>query len=133
VGPNLLCLQKHFWDNVKMVCCAGGSFGKSFGAYRGVMQGGPLSSLMFNVCVNAVIKECCQVLGDDAAQGGTGGASRDYAVAFFIDNRLVATRCLEWLRSLLSILITLFECIGLQTNTEKTQVMTCLPGKIWIA
>jgi hypothetical protein len=27
VGPNLLCLQKQFWDDAKMVCPAGGNYG----------------------------------------------------------------------------------------------------------
>jgi hypothetical protein len=39
VGQNLLRLQKQFWDDAKMVCCAGGNYGESFGAYRGVTQG----------------------------------------------------------------------------------------------
>jgi hypothetical protein len=47
VGPNLLRLQKKFWDDAKMVCCAGGNCGLPFGAHRGVTQGGPLSSLVF--------------------------------------------------------------------------------------
>ncbi len=68
VGPNLLCLQKHFWDGTKMVCHAGGSYGEPFSAGRGVMQGGPLSSLMFNVCVDVVVREWLrQCLGDNAA------------------------------------------------------------------
>ena len=46
-----------FWDQAEMVCRAGGSFGKPFHAFWGVTQGGPLSSLMFNVCVDAVIRE----------------------------------------------------------------------------
>ncbi len=33
VGPNLLQLQKQFWDNAKMVCCTGGNYGEPFGAY----------------------------------------------------------------------------------------------------
>jgi hypothetical protein len=44
VGPNLLRLQKKFWDDAKMVCCAGGNYGLPFAAHRGVTQGGPLSS-----------------------------------------------------------------------------------------
>jgi hypothetical protein len=76
VGPNLLCRQKQFWDIAKMVCCAGGNYGESFGAYRGVTQGGPLSSLMFNVCVDCVIKEWLrQVLGEDAARDRLGEVS----------------------------------------------------------
>jgi hypothetical protein len=57
VGPNLLRLQKQFWAKAKMVCRAGGSYGEPFGAFRGVTQGGPLSSLMFNVCVDCVVRE----------------------------------------------------------------------------
>jgi hypothetical protein len=58
VGPKLLPPQEKFWDQAEMVCRAGGSFDKPFAAFRGVTQGGPLSSLMFNVCVDAVIREC---------------------------------------------------------------------------
>ncbi len=134
VGPNLLRLQKQFWDDAKMVCRAGGNYGESFGAYRGVMQRGPLSSLMFNVCVNCVIREWLQqVLGEDAARDRLGEAARNHLVAFFVNDGLVAARCPEWLQSSFQILIALFEQIGLQTNTEKTKVMTCLPGKIRVA
>jgi hypothetical protein len=50
-------------------------------------RGGPLSGLMFNVCVNAVVREWLrQVVGDDAAQGGLGEAVHDYSVAFFVNN-----------------------------------------------
>ncbi len=130
----MLRLQKKFWSDSKMVCCAGGNFGKPFGAGRGVTQGGPLSSLMFNVCVDAVVREWLrQCLGDDAAQGGIGEAVHDYIVAFFVDAGLVAARCPEWLQSSLTILVNLFKRIGLKTNAAKTKVMTCLPGKIWVA
>jgi hypothetical protein len=68
VGPNLLCLQKKFWSDTKMVCCAGNNNGLPFEAHRGVTQRGPLFSLMFNVCVNCVVREWLrQVLGEDIA------------------------------------------------------------------
>jgi hypothetical protein len=134
VGPNLLCLQKQFWDNAKMVCRAGGNYGESFRAYRGGSQGGPLSSLMFNVCVDCMIREWLrQVLGEDAARDGLGEAACDHMVVFFVDSGLVTARCPEWLQLSFQILITLFECIGLQTYAEETSVMTCLPGKIQVA
>jgi hypothetical protein len=134
VGPNLLCLQKQFWGNAKLVCRAGGNFGEPFNAGWGVMQGGPLSGLMFNVCVNGVVREWLrQVLGEDAAQKGLGEAARNHVVAFFVNDGLVAARCPEWLQSSFTSLINLFECIGLRTNTAKTKVMTCLPGKIRVA
>jgi hypothetical protein len=65
-----------------MVCPAGGNYGLPFEAHCGVTQGGPLSSLMFNICVNCVVREWLrQVLGEDVAQGGV----RD----------LVCNQCLE--------------------------------------
>ncbi len=57
VGPKMLRLQKHFQDTAKLVCHARGNYGEPISAKRGVTQGGPLSSLMFNVCVNAVVRE----------------------------------------------------------------------------
>ncbi len=54
----------------------------------------------------------------------------DQCIAFFVDDGLVAARCPEWLQMGFNILITLFKRIGLQTNAEKTKVMTYLPGKI---
>jgi hypothetical protein len=56
VGPRMLCLQKHFLDRAKLVCCTRDNYGEPLNAKRGVTQEGPLSSLMFNVCVNAVVR-----------------------------------------------------------------------------
>ena len=105
-----------------------------FGAHHGVTQGGALSSLMFNVCVDCVIREWLrQVLGEDVAQDGVEKLVRNQCITFFVDDGLVAARCPEWLQSSFNILITLFEWIGLLTNADKTKVMTCLPGKIRVA
>jgi hypothetical protein len=114
-----------------MVCHAGGNYGEPVRAFQGVTQGGPLSSLMFNVCVNCVVREWLQqVLGDDAARDGVKEAVRKYCIEFFVDDRLVAARCPVWLQSSFNILIKLFERIGLLANLDKTKVVTCMPG--WI-
>jgi hypothetical protein len=71
VGPNLLRLHNSFWQNAQLVCRAGGCYGSPFNAARGVTQGGPLSLLMFNMCVDAVVREWLhQTLGGDAAREG---------------------------------------------------------------
>jgi hypothetical protein len=68
VGPRMLRLQKHFWDTAKLVCHVGGNYGEPFNAERGITQGGLLSSLMFNVCVDAVVREWLyQMLDEDIA------------------------------------------------------------------
>ncbi len=133
VGPKLLRLQEKFWDQAEMVCCAGGSLGKPFATFWGITQGGPLSSLMFNVYVDAVIREwLCWLINKEAASGVFSEACREI-VAFFVDDRLVRSRDPIWLQSTIDILITLFEGIGLRTNPDKTKVMMCVPGNIRVA
>jgi hypothetical protein len=103
-----------------------------FTAYRGVTQGGPLSSLIFNVVVNAVVREWLhQTLDNEAARDGlTMAQSATRMVSFYVDDGVLSARDPVWLQSTLDVLITLFEQVGLKMNTKKTQVMTCIPGKI---
>ncbi len=120
VGPKLLHLQKQFWDNEKMVCCAGGNFGELVVASQGVSQGG--GSLWPHVqclCRRGSKGVAAAILGDNAAQGGMGEAVPNYIVAFFANDRLVAARCPEWLQSWFTILVDLFEHIGLWTNAQQ--------------
>jgi hypothetical protein len=99
VGPKLLALQKHFWETATLVCQAGGNYGVPFGAERGVTQGGPLSSLMFNVCVDAMVREWLhQMLGEEAARDGLGDRVAEILVAFYVDDGLIASRDPVWLQ-----------------------------------
>ena len=51
------------------MCHAGGNYGEPFNAERGITQGGPLSSLIFNVCVDAVVRGWLnQTLDEDIAR-----------------------------------------------------------------
>jgi len=131
VGPKLLALQKHFWETAVLVCRAGGNYGEPFSAERGVTQGGPLSSLMFNVCVDAVVREWLhQTLGEEAARDGLGDRAAEILVAFYVDDGLIASRDPVWLQESFDVLIGLFERIGLFTNAAKTKAMVCIPGQI---
>jgi hypothetical protein len=79
----MLRLQNHFWDTTKLVCRAGGNYGEPFNAKRGVTQGGPLSSLMFNVYVDAIVREgLCQTLDKDIARDGIGDRVAKILVVF---------------------------------------------------
>jgi hypothetical protein len=40
-----------------MVCCASGNYGGPFCAGQGVTQGGPLSTKLFNILVDTVVRE----------------------------------------------------------------------------
>ena len=131
VGPRMLRLQKHFWDTAKLVCRTGGNYGEPFNAERGVTQGGPLSSLMFNVCVDTVVREWLyQTLDDDIARDRIGDQVAKILVVCYVNDGLIASRDPVWLQELFDILIGLFEWISLFTNASKTTVMICIPGRI---
>ncbi len=84
---------------------------------------------MFNVCVNAVVREwLCQMLDKDIACNGICNQVAKILVALYIDDGLIASCDLFWLQELFDILIGLFEWIGLFTNASKTKVMVCIPG-----
>ncbi len=131
VGPKMLRLQKHFWDTAKLVFRAGGYYGEPFNAKRGITQGGPLSSIIFNVCVDAIVREwLCQTLDKDIVCDGIGDQGAKILVAFYVDDGLIASRDPLCLQKLFNILIGLFERIGLFTHASKMKVMVCIPGRI---
>jgi hypothetical protein len=55
--PNMRRLIRHFWDEATNVCRASGNYGVPFKLGRGVTQGGPLSAKLFNIIVDAVVRE----------------------------------------------------------------------------
>ena len=127
----MLALQKHFWETATLVCHAGGNYGEPFGAERGVTQGCPLLSLMFNMCVNAMVREWLhQTLGAENARDGLGDRVAEILVAFYVDDGLIASWDPVWLLESFDVLIGLFEWIGLFTNAAKTKVMVCVLGQI---
>jgi hypothetical protein len=92
VGPRMLHLQKHYWDTAKLVCHAGGNYGEPFIAERGVTPGGPLSSFIFGVCVDAVVREWLyQMLDEDAARDGIADRVAEILVPFYVDGGLLAS------------------------------------------
>ena len=131
VGPKTIRLLKNFWDNAELVCRASGVFGKPFKAYRGMTQGGPVSPRIFNIMVDAIVREWLrQTFGDEVAGSGLGEEIRSFLAAFYADDGLIQGRDPVLLQSAFDVLIELFERVGLRTNTTKTQVMVCVPGKI---
>jgi hypothetical protein len=127
----MLALQKHFWNTAKLVYRAGGNYREAFSTERGITQGGPLSSLMFNVCVDAVVREWLhQMLGEEATHNGLGDRVAEILVAFYVNNGPIASCDPDWLQESCDVLIGLFERIGLFTIATKTKAMVCIPGRI---
>ena len=90
VGPNLLRVLTYFWEHAVLVCRSEGGVGDPFRAERGAVQGGPVSPTIFNVMVDAIIREWIrQTLGDNALATGIGEEIRWFMAAFYADDRLL--------------------------------------------
>ena len=110
-----------------------GNYGQPFKAGCGVTQGGPLSAKLFNILVDAVE---CELFRSLREEGNYREAELEELVAtffaiFYVDDAYLASRDAEFLQRALDVIIGLFERVGLQTNTKKTQTMICTPGRIW--
>jgi Reverse transcriptase (RNA-dependent DNA polymerase) len=55
MGPRLLGLLQNFWSGLQLVLRQGGFHGRPIRSGRGVTQGDPLSPIIFNVVVDAVV------------------------------------------------------------------------------
>jgi hypothetical protein len=85
---------------------------------------------MFNVCVDAVVRELLhQMLDEDAARDRTSNGVAEILVTIYVNNRLLASWDPVWLQELFHILIGLFERIGLFASAAKTKVVVCIPGQ----
>ena len=127
VGTKTLRLIRHFWDNGILVCKASSCYGALFKARRGVTQGGPVSPTIFNLMVDAVIREWERLL---ILKDIPLGQVRVLVAIFYADDGLIASRDPAVLQTAIDLLTGLFDRVGLKTNTTKTECMTFLPGKI---
>jgi hypothetical protein len=115
-----------------MVCRASGNYGGPFCAGRGVTQGGPLSAKLFNILVDAVVREWLCQLRDG---GIVDPEELDLLMAaffaiFYVDDAYLAARDPDFLQVALNSLVNLLERVGLETNVKKMQPMICTPGRI---
>jgi len=115
-----------------MVCRALGNYGTPFKAGRDVTQGGPLSTKLFNIMVDAVAHEWFRELreGGDYEEWELDELMSTFFAIFYVDNSYLASRDAEFLQRVLELLLSLFARVGLETNVSKTQMMICTPGRI---
>jgi hypothetical protein len=131
-GPNMRRLIHHFWDVAMNVCRASGNYGAPFKAGRGVTQGGPLSVKLFNIMVDAVVREWMQLLWEEMDMEGEelDEMMETLFAIFYVDDAYIASRDPVFLQQAINGLVRTFERVGLETNTKKMQAMTCMPGTI---
>ena len=111
-----------------MVARAGGYYGTAFqGAYR-VRQGDPPPPTIFNVVVDAVVRNWVTVeIAGAEERGERGKEGRHHASLFYADDGMVASSDPCWLQSEFNTLVGLFDRVGLRTNIGKTVGMVCRP------
>lgn len=90
---------------------------------RGVRQGDPLSSTLFLIVLDFVLRALPDRLG--AARGESLRTSH----LFYADDILLLARDAAWMQQLLLLLSQFLLCTGLETNTDKTAAFTWLSNK----
>ena len=128
----MILLIGDFWNRAKYVCQAKGHYGSIFRAGRGITQGGPLSARLFNILVDAVVREWMRVMRmtihceDDKKQA----LMATLFAIFYVDDTYIAAKDPAFLQHTLDILVETFQQVGPDNNTKKTVAMICTLGKI---
>ena len=119
-----------------MVARAGGYYGTAFKGERGVTQVDPLSPTIFNVVVDAFVRNWVNGLVDEAeaeAKGETGREGRHQSAVFYADDGMVVSSDPAWLQGAFNALIAIFHRVGLLANVGKTVSMVCHPCQRWLS
>ena len=91
-------------------------------------QGNPLSPIIFNVVVYAVVRHWVTGVIEDAEElGELGKEGRHQAALFYADYGMVASSDPQWLQGAFNTLVGLFGRLGLRTHFGKTVEMVCHP------
>ena len=91
-------------------------------------QGDPLSLTIFNVVMDAVVRNCVAVMVEGAEDWGECGQyGRHQNALFYWDDGTVASSDPRWLQCVFITLVGLFDRVGLRTNVGKTISMVCHP------
>ncbi len=114
-GPRMIRSIRGFWRDAIMVCRVAGNYGMAFKASRGVTQGGPLSARLFNIIVDAVVRDWMQQLrvDEDYKEKEFAAYMATFFAIFYVDDAYLASWDAEFLQYALTHLVHLFECIGL--------------------
>ena len=89
VGEKTVRLIARFWKKGVLCCRAAGYYGRIFRERRGVTQGGPLSPTIFNLMVDAILREWERQL---VAEGLGLDDVRRLFTCFYADDGLLAAR-----------------------------------------
>jgi Reverse transcriptase (RNA-dependent DNA polymerase) len=117
VGPNIRNLLRNFWDGLQLVPHQSGFYGKPIPCNRGVTQGDPLSPMIFNIVVDAVVRSWRTNMLPRAVT--------PVEALFYADDGWLASEDAKTLQRNLDYFTVCFMRVGLQTNAAKTKSLVC--------
>ena len=96
------------------------------------MQGDPASPIIFNIVVDAVVRETLEVVcAPQEARNGMGWAAGERNLIFYADGERISGRDHIWVQDALAVPVVMFQRVGLETNLKNTKALVYTPGYIW--
>ena len=87
--------------------------------------------MIFNIVVDVVVRAVLDVVcRPQEAQHGLVWAAGDSNLISYADNERIAGQYHEWVQDVLSVTVSMFSRMGLETNLENTKAMICTSGFI---
>jgi retron-type reverse transcriptase len=114
VGPSICKIIEKIWKNDKLIPKQNKLFGKPIFATRGVRQGDIMSPTLFNIMIDAVIRnyEARARINDKTT------------IQFYADNGFIGSVDYTVAQYTLNVLGQSFQSFGLNINVDKTKSMT---------
>ena len=128
-GPRMCGILEKFWECQQVVLSHKGFHRPAFPATRGTTQGGLVSSTMFNVVVDNIIRTWLSMTVEYQSMDHnrlveTIGCC---VVVFYANNDMVGSRNSYWLQHEMNVLVGLFRRYGLAANVANSCTMACQP------
>ena len=83
-------------------------------------QSNPLSPTIFNVVVDAVVRQWINLATQEAERREEWGREGQHQAAlFYVDDGMIASSDPRWLQWAFTVLVSLFDRVGMKTNQQK--------------